>query len=87
MTVHVEFFGIPRRRAGMAATYVDAGTLGEVLDQLAARLPRFAESCLDGGRLKGGYTASINGRIFTTSRETALAPGDAVLILSADAGG
>lgn len=87
MTVRVEFFGIPRRRAGTAATDVDAGTLGEVFDQLATRLPRFAESCLDGGRLKAGYTASLNGRIFTTSRETALAPGDTVLILSSDAGG
>ena len=87
MTVRVEFYGIPRHRAGLAAIEVEAATLGEVLDKLAIGLPPFAQACLSAGELRPGYLASINGRLFTSDRAAAVAPGDAVLILSADAGG
>jgi molybdopterin converting factor small subunit len=87
MSVTVEFFGIPRQRTGIAQTTADAGTLGSVLAQLAQRYPRFAESCLHAGALGRGYTANLNGRRFVADLQTPLNPGDAILILSADAGG
>ena len=87
MTVHVEFFGIPRQRAGVASVDVEADSLGEVVRQLAGRFPRLAKTCLESDRLKSGYTANINGRSFTTDPATPLNDGDSVLILSADAGG
>ena len=49
--------------------------------------PPVAEICLDGDRLKPGYLASINGRVFVTDAATRLQDGDSVLILSADVGG
>ena len=87
MSVTVEFFGIPRRRAGVATIELEAVALGELFAQLADRLPSFAQSCLEEGRLQPGYLASINGRTFTRDATTPLRPNDRVLILSADVGG
>jgi len=85
--IRVEFYGIPRERAGVAATTADGGSLGELLADLGARFPRLAESCLAGNRLRPEYAANLNGARFVTSPETKLAPGDVLLVLSADAGG
>ncbi len=87
MTVRVEFFGIPRERAGVTAIDVRATTLGTVCEALRVQLPPFAAACLDGNRLRPGYLANINGRVFASDPQTPLQPGDSVLILSADAGG
>lgn len=85
--VQVEFFGIPRVRAGVCSLAMNADTLGDLLIQLAARFPGLAESCLRGNELAPGYTANINGDRFTRDATTSLSNGDAVLILSLDAGG
>jgi len=88
MSVRVEFYGIPRERAGVDAIELrDPDTLGQALGMLGARLPGLAASCFVDGRLKVGYLANLNGERFTTDPTAALRPGDAVLILSADAGG
>jgi molybdopterin converting factor small subunit len=87
MSIRLEFYGIPRQRAGVESIEVDARSLGEALERAAAELPRFAGACLDGNRLRTGYLANVNGRRFTTDPATPLDPGDAVLIVSADAGG
>jgi molybdopterin converting factor small subunit len=87
MTITVEFFGIPRQRAGVAATTVQAAQLGEVLTRLERRFPQLAETCLTEGRLRPGYVANLNGERFVTDPTTPLKPGDSLLILSADAGG
>jgi molybdopterin converting factor small subunit len=88
MSVRVEFFGIPRERAGVDAIELrDPRTLGQALGMLRGQLPELAASCLDDGRLKAGYLANLNGERFTTDPAATLRPGDAVLILSADAGG
>lgn len=87
MTIRIEFYGIPRRRAGIESIEVEAADLGSALRQLAVRLPEFARACLSGDRLQAGYLANINGRLFATDPSTLLEPGDTVLILSADAGG
>ncbi len=87
MSVRVEFFGIPRERAGCSAREFEASTLGELLKQTADEFPRFAEGCLTENRLREGYLANINGRTFTTDPEASLQDGDCVLIVSADVGG
>lgn len=87
MSVTVEFYGIPRQRAGVASVEVDGSRLGDVLRQVAALQPGLAECCIDGEQLKPGYLANINGRKFTADPATALQPGDCVLLISADAGG
>jgi molybdopterin converting factor small subunit len=89
MSITVELFGIPRSRAGVARTEASGTRLDEVVAELARRFPRLAEECLDParGRLQPGTLANLNGQRFVTDPATALAPGDALLILSADAGG
>ena len=88
MSVRVEFFGIPRERAGVDAVNLrNPATLGHALQMLTTRLPALAASCIADGRLKSGYLANLNGERFTTDPESPLQPGDAVLILSADVGG
>jgi molybdopterin converting factor small subunit len=87
MTICVEFYGIPKQRAGVDAINVEAATLGAAFLQLSEQLPQFAVACLAGGRLQPSFLANINGENFTTDPQTPLEPGDTVLILSADAGG
>lgn len=87
MSIRVEFYGIARQRAGVEFLEVDGATLGDVYDQLHAQLPGFSTACLADGKLRSGYLANINGRTFASARDTPLSTGDAVLFLSADAGG
>ena len=87
MIVHVELFGIPRERAGVDKVDVEATVLRDVLDELAAKFPRFAETCLLEGELRSGYLANVNGCQFTRDSNIELAPDTTILILSADAGG
>ncbi len=87
MSVIVEFFGIPRERAGVAMCVVEATTLSEALQAAGNKYPQFAESCLDDDTPRAGYLVNINGVLFTTNPQTALKSNDAVLFLSADVGG
>lgn len=87
MSIRVEFYGIPRRRAGVAATTVDARTLGEALARLHHTFPALAEVCEADGRLRPGYLANINAAHFTRDPAYPLCEGDSLLILSSDAGG
>ncbi|MEX0716181.1 MAG: MoaD/ThiS family protein [Planctomycetaceae bacterium] len=87
MSVRIELFGIPRRRAGVAAFEVAADDLGTALVEAGKRFPEFARECLVEDRLRPGYLAAIGGRTFATDPATPLADGDSVQILSADVGG
>ena len=87
MTIHVELFGWPRHRAGVAAIDVQGARLGEILAALGRALPSLADACLDGDRLRPGFLANLNGQTFVTDPATPLRDGDAVLILSSDVGG
>ena len=87
MSIVVEFFGVSRRRAGAARVEVQGATLGEVLAELAGRFPALAAECLDAGSLQSGTLVNLNGQRFVHDPLTPLAPGDALLILSSDAGG
>jgi molybdopterin converting factor small subunit len=84
--MQVEFFGVPRERAGVAQVDVSADTLGELLSTLASRLPSLAEFIVD-KRLHPSFTANLNGDVFVSDPATPLTKDDCVLILSADAGG
>ena len=68
MDIKVELFGIARERAGVSETTASGPQLGDVLGDLSGRYPRLAETCIDGRRLRPGYTANISGRRFETDR-------------------
>ncbi|MCH8042791.1 MAG: MoaD/ThiS family protein [Planctomycetes bacterium] len=87
MSVTIEFFGVPRQRAGTERVEIEAGSLGQALAVLSKRFEGMAESCFDGNRLRPGYVANLNGDRFVSEPDTPLADGDSLLILSADAGG
>jgi molybdopterin converting factor small subunit len=91
VTVTIELFGIPRQRAGIAQCQFafdgDQVALGEVLARLAEQYPDFAADCIRSNRLAPGYVANLRGERFVSDPATILGDGDALLILSADAGG
>jgi len=84
--MHVEFFGLPRERAGVAGLEVQAATLGQLLDTLAQRIPPLNEF-IGAGRLHPVFTANLNGDRFVSDPATPLSENDRLIILSADAGG
>lgn len=85
--ITIELFGVPRLRAGRDALTVDAASLGEALRALAAACPALDSTALREGRLDPHYLVARNGLQFTADPETPLAPGDVLVLLSADAGG
>ncbi len=87
MQVTVELFGIPRARAGVSQTVAHGSTLGDVLLDLARRFPALGETCIQDRSLKPGYTANLRGEKFVTDPTLRLREGDAILLLSVDAGG
>ena len=84
--MYVEFFGVPRERAGVAELEIDASTLGTVLVALAAQFPPLRELVV-GQRLHPSLAANLNGDRFVTDPRTPLRDQDRLLILSADVGG
>lgn len=84
--MHVEFFGIPRERAGVAALEMHAKTLGQLLGDLVNEIPPFG-TFIEDQKLHPSFVASLNGDRFISDPETPLTEKDCVLILSADAGG
>ena len=87
MPVTVEFYGIPRARAGVAQTTAEGACLGEILLDLARQYPAFAKTCVQGDRLRDGFTANRQGLRFVSDPQTLLADQETVLIMSLDAGG
>jgi molybdopterin converting factor small subunit len=88
--MHVEFFGVPRERAGLAELEMNADTLGQLWATLAARIPSFGKLISmdgQGSHLHPAFVANLNGDRFVSDPGTPLAENDCVLILSADAGG
>ena len=88
--MHVEFFGVPRERAGLSGLEMNAETLGQLLTTLAARIPslgKFISTDGQGSHLHPAFVANLNGDRFVSDPRTPLAENDCVIILSADAGG
>jgi molybdopterin converting factor small subunit len=90
-TIRVEFFGIPRARAGVSETSVeltsDASTFAAVLANLATRFPDFGTQCVMSDTLGDGFAANVAGERFLRSGQDLISAGDTLLIFSADAGG
>jgi molybdopterin converting factor small subunit len=82
----VEFFGIPRERAGVDSLEIPAGTLGQLLVTLKFQIPSFADFMSEDG-LHLAFAANLNGDRFVSDPATPLRDTDRLLILSADAGG
>jgi molybdopterin converting factor small subunit len=85
--VTVEFYGVPRQRAGRAELAVAARSVAELLAAVERACPGLVGLRRSDGQLAGHYLLSIDGRQFTSDLEQELQPGDRVLLLSADAGG
>ena len=78
--MHVEFFGLPRERAGISAIEVQAD------EKLSAQIPPLREF-VRAQHLHPVFVANLNGNRFVTDPATPLDENDHLLILSADAGG
>jgi hypothetical protein len=85
--VIVEFFGMPRLRAGRAELGVAPGTVAEVLARVERRCAGLAGLIRADGRLAPHYLLSIDGRRFVTDLTEEISAGEKLLLLSADAGG
>jgi molybdopterin converting factor small subunit len=85
--VTVEFFGIPRQRAGRAELAVPAGTVAEALAAVVCDCPGLHGLLNDSRGLSAEYLLSINGERFVSNLGQRLRPGDQLWLLSADAGG
>jgi molybdopterin converting factor small subunit len=86
-TVTVEFFGIPRQRAGRAELAVEADTLLQALAAVQRACPGLTGLVRPDGRLAPHYLVSVDGRRFVSEAEERLPAGARLLLLSADAGG
>jgi molybdopterin converting factor small subunit len=82
----VEFYGIPRLKAGVRQLHVSAATVAEALAAVAQQCPSLSE-VVQAGRIAPQYLLSINGRRFSEDLLQPLAPHDQLILLSADAGG
>ncbi len=87
MSITVEFFGVPRLRAGIASVTLEAGTVKEALLKSSQLLPDWADHCLEEGNLKPEYLMNINGIHFCKDENEKMESGDSLLIFSADVGG
>jgi hypothetical protein len=85
--VTIEFYGLPRHRAGRAELGVTAATVADALAAVVAACPGLREICTADGRLAPHYLLSLDGERFLTEPHEPLPPGSRLLLLSADAGG
>ncbi len=85
--VFVEFFGVPRLRAGLAEMRVPAGTVAEILFAVERECTGLAGLVQPDGRLAPQYLLSLDGQVFLTDMRERVRAGERVLLLSADAGG
>ncbi len=86
-TVKVEFFGVPKLKANVPMTHVEAENVSDMLNELSRKLPEFGQACIKEGQLSTECLLSLNGVQFTRDVSIPLQEGDEVLILSADVGG
>jgi molybdopterin converting factor small subunit len=86
-TVTVEFYGVPRQRAGRAELVVQARRIDDLLAAVKQACPGLADLTRADGKLASHYLLSIDGNSFVADARQPLEPGMRVLLLSADAGG
>ncbi|MSR32723.1 MAG: hypothetical protein EXR99_14585 [Gemmataceae bacterium] len=81
--VKVEFFGIPRKRVGLAACLTQPGSLREILQELQTRFPSL--DCAN--KAHPEFLISLDGACFISLDSTPVLAGQTLVLLSADAGG
>lgn len=88
MRVTVELFGTLRLRAGRERVVVEARTVGAALLAVEAECPELAGYLMDGSRrLRPEHRVAINGGAVTGHVASPVVDGDAVVVISAQAGG
>jgi molybdopterin converting factor small subunit len=85
-TVTVEFYGIPRQRAGRAELVVPAGTVAQVLAAVQRACPALI-GLAGKHEVARHYLLSVEGDRFVRRLDEIVDPGLRLLLLSADAGG
>jgi molybdopterin converting factor small subunit len=85
--VTVEFYGVPRLRAGVGRLEVEGTTVGEALRGLAQACPTLDGTVLRDATVHPAYRLSLNGERFITDPATRLDDGDALILVAADVGG
>ena len=90
--IRIEFFGIPRQRAGVVETVIDFDggeeiELHRVFRELTQQYPQLKEVCLSDGSLARGYIANIDGKKFVADSKAKVRSESTIMIMSADAGG
>lgn len=99
--IEVEFYGVPRLRAGTDRCAVPAGTLTEVLGALAVKLPGLVPDVVEleghnghnksnpprAGRVGRHVLVSLDGRVVLDDPGAEITDGQTLVLLSAQAGG
>lgn len=85
--VIVEFYGVPRLKAGRGELPVLPGPALSVLTQVEEACPQLKGILNGPQRLSPHYLISLDGVRFITDLTQELKAGDRLVILSADAGG
>lgn len=88
----VELYGVARtvaRTKEVSLTLPSDATVAHALEALGDKLPSLVGKVIqrDCRRLVEGYACNVNGRAFVRDMDTRINAGDAIVILSADAGG
>ena len=86
-TINVEFFGMPRHKAGCAEASVRAENVAEVLAALEREFPGLQGLRRPDGGPAAQYLLSVDGAHFISDPRERLEPGCRLLLLSADVGG
>ena len=91
MKITIEYFGIPRQRVGIANEIYEFEQeeigIQDVIRAVAQKHPAFEKHCMDGNTINRHLTVNLNGNQFFQSEDGIARDGDALLILSMDAGG
>jgi molybdopterin converting factor small subunit len=85
--ITVEFYAVPRLRAGRDTLKVRARELAHLLGAVDGICPALHALANGGRRLNPHYLVSLNGQRFVSDLGQPLQAGDRVLLLSADVGG
>ena len=89
--VAVEFYGVPRQRAGVERVGLVFSTCrvkaSDVIGALVQRFPALRDGCLQDGWLHPACAANVDGVGFISDPSTLLSTGQTLLVMSADAGG
>ena len=87
MPVTIEFYGLPRQRAGRAELTIAARTVLDALGAARAACPNLTGLLTPDDRLNPHFLVSLNGERFVTDLSEILPPGARLLLLGTDAGG